>query len=139
MPILNTLRLKNRLTEHGMPDDQAQGLVDELDEALTTAVSDQVATRADIADLRGEMNALHAATKADIADLRGKVRGDIKMLRWMGSTLVALVLVVLGLVFTQQQRLATVETTVGQRLTAIETTLDQLKTAVETLRRPQTP
>ena len=114
MPILNTLRLKNRLTQHGMPDDQAQDFVDELDDALTTAVSAQV------------------ATKADIADLRGEVRGDIKMLRWMGGTLLALVLIVLGLGLSQQQRLATVEATVGQRLTAIETTLDQLKTAVET-------
>ena len=117
MPILNTLRLKNRLTQHGTPDDQAQDFVDELDDALTTAVSAQV------------------ATKADIADLRGEVRGDIKMLRWMGGTLLALMLIGLGLGLSQQQRLATVEATLAQ----LKTTTDQLKTAVEALRQPQTP
>ena len=120
MPILNTLRLKNRLTQHGMPDDQAQDFVDELDDALTTAVSAQVATRADVAELRGDL-------KADLESTRGDLRGDIKMLQWMGGTLLALMLIVLGLVFSQQQRLATVEAT-----------LAQLKTAVETLSRPQT-
>ena len=49
MPILNTLRLKNRLTQHGTPDDQAQNLIDELDDALTTAVSSQVAWKSGVA------------------------------------------------------------------------------------------
>ena len=110
-----------------MPDDQAQDFVDELDDALTTAVSAQVATKTDIVELRGEMN-------TSLESLRGDVKGDIKTLRWMAATILTLVLIVLGLVFNQQQRLATVETTVGQRLTAIETTLDQLKTTTGQLR-----
>ena len=55
------------------------------------------------------------------------------MLRWMGGTILALVLIVLGLGFTQQQRLATVEVAVSQRLTAIETILRQLKATIDTL------
>ena len=44
MPIVDTLRLKTRLSDNGMPEDQAQVLVEELEEALTTAVTSQVAT-----------------------------------------------------------------------------------------------
>ena len=42
MPIVDTLRLKTRLSDSGMPEDQAQVLVEELDEALTVAITAQV-------------------------------------------------------------------------------------------------
>ncbi|CAJ2375948.1 MAG: hypothetical protein IBGAMO2_160036 [Arenicellales bacterium IbO2] len=40
-----------------------------------------VATKEDLAALRGEMLRLHEATKADMAALRGEMRGDMSELR----------------------------------------------------------
>ena len=125
MPILNTLRLRNRLTQHGMPDDQAQDLVDELDNALTTAVSIQVATKADVADLRGEMR-----------ERVGALSAKVTMIQWGLGLLVTAMIVGLAMLFSQQQRLTAVETrltAVETRLTTMEATLGQLKTAVERL------
>ena len=59
MPVVDTLRLKTKLSESGMPETQAQVLVEELDEALSTAIAAQVATKADVVELRAAINAVH--------------------------------------------------------------------------------
>ena len=59
MPVVDTLRLKTRLSDGGMPETQAQVLVEELDEALTTAIIAQVATKADVVELRAAISAIH--------------------------------------------------------------------------------
>ena len=68
MPIVDTLRLKTRLSDNGMPETQAQVLVEELDEALTTAVTAQVATKGEVVELRAELrvdiNAVDERVKA---------------------------------------------------------------------------
>ena len=46
MPAINTLKLKTRLSESGMPEPQAQALVEELDEALSKAINQEIATKA---------------------------------------------------------------------------------------------
>ena len=64
MPTLDTLRLKTRLSDNGMSDGQAQALVEELDDALTTAITNQVATKADIEASRVEIEALRGDVMA---------------------------------------------------------------------------
>ena len=71
MPIIDTQALKTDLLESDMPEQQAAAIVG----ALADADTGQLATKAEMEKLRGEIN-----TK--IADLRG----DIKTLRWIGGT-----------------------------------------------------
>ena len=59
MPVVDTLRLKTKLSDSGMPETQAQVLVEELDEALSTAITAQVATKADVVELRAAINTIH--------------------------------------------------------------------------------
>ena len=109
MPVVDTLRLKTRLSESGMPESQAQVLVEELDEVLSTAITAQVATRADISELRADFTELRADFTELRADVRTEIsgvrteietlRGDIKMLRWMGGFVGAGVVAVLVRLF----------------------------------------
>ena len=59
MPVVDTLRLKTKLSDSGMPETQAQVLVEELDEALSTAIVAQVATKADVVELRAAISAIY--------------------------------------------------------------------------------
>lgn len=59
MPVVDTLRLKTKLSDSGMPESQAQVLVEELDEALSTAINAQVATKADVVELRAAISAIY--------------------------------------------------------------------------------
>lgn len=99
MPMVDTLGLKTRLSQSGMPESQAQVLVEELDEALTVAINGQVATKADIADLKSDI----ADIKVEMAELRGtisavedKLGGDIRVLRWTSGTIVVIQLGILA-------------------------------------------
>ena len=56
--MVGTLKLKTRLSESGMPESQAQVLVEELDEALSTAIAREVATKADMVELRAAIDGL---------------------------------------------------------------------------------
>jgi len=109
LPVFNPLKFANRLKEAGIPEKQAEAeaevlhealavqaqAVSELEKQVKTLASDakrdagQMATKADIADLRASSKAdiaeLRASTKTDIAE----VRGDIKLLRWMLGILIA--------------------------------------------------
>lgn len=94
-PMLDTLKLARRLAAAGMPPEQADGVA----EAIAESFGEQVATKADIAELRaatkadiGELRAeigeLRAATKAEVAELRadivalgGTLRNEIAVLR----------------------------------------------------------
>ena len=59
MPVVDTLRLKTKLSESGMPEMQAQTLAQELDEALSTAIAGQVATKTDVVELRAAIAAIY--------------------------------------------------------------------------------
>ena len=129
MPIVDTLRLKTRLSDSGMPEDQAQVLVEELDEALTVAITAQVATKADLIELRAAINALEerfeqrfeqvdqrfeqvdkrferfrlsgasSGLSQRVDDLQTAIhqmKGDIRLLRWMGGTILVIQLGILG-------------------------------------------
>ena len=66
MPVVDTLKLKTRLSDSGMPEAQAQVLVEELDEVLSTAIAAQVATKTDVVELR-------AAINGDVVELRAAI------------------------------------------------------------------
>jgi len=109
LPVFNPMKFANRLKEAGISEKQAEAEAEVLHEALVVqaqAVSEleqqvkaltsdaqrdagQMATKADIAELRASSKAdiaeLRASTKTDIAE----VRGDIKLLRWMLGILIA--------------------------------------------------
>ena len=105
MPTVDTLKLKTRLSESGMPESQAQVLVEELDEALSTAISREAATKADVVELRALSHGLDErltefktdigkqfdALKSDAASMKTEIhdiKGELKLLRWMiGATL----------------------------------------------------
>ena len=56
MPVVDTLRLKNRLSESGMPEMQAQALVEELDDALGEAITGQLASKDDMTTVKTELS-----------------------------------------------------------------------------------
>jgi uncharacterized protein YhaN len=59
MPVVDTLRLKTKLSDSGMPETQAQVLVEELDEVLSAAIHAQVATKADVVELRAAISVIN--------------------------------------------------------------------------------
>lgn len=91
MPAVDTLRLKTRLSESGMPESQAQVLVEELDDALSTAISREAATKADVVELRAAIHNLDERMtefKADITSMQsdiGDLKSETRLLRWMLS------------------------------------------------------
>ena len=58
MPVVDTLKLKTRLSESGMPEPQAQVLVEELDDVLSTAIARETASKADVVELRAAIHGL---------------------------------------------------------------------------------
>ena len=73
MPLIDTLTLKTDLLDGGMPEPQAAAIV----KALAQADTSQLATKADLEVLRG----------------------DVKVLRWMGGVILAFQVLVLGKLF----------------------------------------
>lgn len=113
MPTVDTLKLKTRLSDSGMPEAQAQVLVEELDEALSTAITRDTATKADVVELRAAIHGLEerfhgleerfAELKADNANMKtdiSDIKGELKLLRWMiGATLTLVVAIAIRLLF----------------------------------------
>ena len=91
MPLIDTLTLKTDLLDGGMPEPQATAIV----KALANADVGQLATKADIADVRTEIEALRSEMNMKIKALRG----DNKLLRWMGGVILAFQVLVLGKLF----------------------------------------
>lgn len=75
MPVVDTLKLKTRLSDSGMPEVQAQVLVEELDEVLSTALVAQVATKTDMAELRAEIKTDMVELRAAISNLEERFEG----------------------------------------------------------------
>ena len=91
MPLIDTLTLKTDLLDGGMPEPQAAAIV----KALANSDTGQLATKADIADVRTEIEALRSEMNMKIEALRG----DNKLLRWMGGVILAFQVLVLGKLF----------------------------------------
>ena len=59
MAIVDTFRLKTRLSDSGMPETEAQILVEELDKTLSAAIAAQVAAKADAVEMRAAVKAIY--------------------------------------------------------------------------------
>ena len=71
MPLIDTLALKTGLFNGGMPEAQASAIV----EALANADTGQLATKADVADLNGRIDTLHAEMNGRFDALHSDVNG----------------------------------------------------------------
>lgn len=105
MPVVDTLKLKTRLSDSGMPEAQAQVLVEELDEVLSTAIATQVATKTDVVELRAAINNLEERIEQmdkrfEQVDKRlDQVQADIRQMRqWQMGLYVFIALGVLGMI-----------------------------------------
>jgi hypothetical protein len=77
---LDTHRVVKRLRSVGFTDEQAETVTDVLREAQEAALVD-LATKADIAEVKADIEALRAELKNDNAALRTELKNDIAMLR----------------------------------------------------------
>ena len=71
MPLIDTLALKTGLLNGGMPEAQASAIV----EALANADTGQLATKADVADLNGRIDTLHAEMNGRFDALNVEMNG----------------------------------------------------------------
>ena len=73
----DTHQFVKRLTEHGFTEEQAEALANEQ----VALLNSNLTTKADIAIVQRDIDALRQATKADIAALRQATKADIETLR----------------------------------------------------------
>ena len=77
MPALDTLGAKKQLTDAGLPDGQAEAIVN----AMFGFLTDELATKADLeavrTELKAEMAELRTGLKAEMADIRTEM-ADIR-------------------------------------------------------------
>ena len=85
MPLIDTLALKTGLLNGGMSEAQASAIVD----ALANADTGQLATKADIADVNGRIDALHATLSGRIDGLATDVNGRFDALNGKLNLLLA--------------------------------------------------
>ena len=71
--LFNQFAYADRLKHGGFSDDQARASA----EALASALSEAVATKSDVAEVRSEIAALRSEVKADITALRSELKADI--------------------------------------------------------------
>ena len=81
----DTLAVARRLQEADFTDRQAEALTG----AIGTALTGGVATKADIADLRGEM----AEMKTDLRGEMAEMKADLRWIKRIGGVIVALLAV----------------------------------------------
>ena len=102
MPVVDTLKLKTRLSDSGMPEAQAQVLVEELDEVLSTAIATQVATKTDVVELRAAINNLEERfeQRFEQVDKRlDQIHADMRQIRqWQMGLYVFIALGFLGMI-----------------------------------------
>ena len=107
--LLDTLRMQRRLREVGFPDEQA----DVITEEIANLVTGELATKADLRELRTEMNDKFAEVRGEVAVVRGEVAkvasavADLKtsmadfktgIVKWMVGLVAAMLLGVGGMV-----------------------------------------
>ena len=98
MPVVDTLKLKTKLSDSGMPEAQAQVLVEELDEVLSTAIAAQVATKMDVVELRAAINNLEE--RFEQVDKRlDQIHADMRQIRqWQMGLYVFIAFGFLGMI-----------------------------------------
>ena len=81
---LDTLRIAKRLREAGFSEPQAEAVTGVLHDAQEIALGD-LATKADLRDIKSEMRELRSEVKTDIATLKA----DVAVLKWAVGLIVA--------------------------------------------------
>ena len=97
--VFDTHAFVKRLTAVGMPEEQAEALADEQ----AKLIDERLATKADIALVQADIEALRQATKADIEALRQATKADLAeikadILKWMFGALLGQAAVIVALV-----------------------------------------
>jgi len=106
--VFNTHAFVKRLTAAGMPEAQAEALAEELTPLIEERLATKddlvnLATKADLTELRLATKADILGTKADIADLKLSTRADIAdakadLVKWMFGAIGFQTILVLGAV-----------------------------------------
>ena len=83
----DTLKLARKLESAGFPQRQAADTAQALAESLGEVSG--LATKADMAVLKSDINELRAELKADMAELRAEMRSELNThLRWIVGTII---------------------------------------------------
>ena len=95
----DTHKFVKHLTENGFTERQAEALAEEQVNLLNS----NLATKADIADVKRDIENLRLATKADIESLRQETKADMANLRaelvkWVYGAMIAQVILIVSLV-----------------------------------------
>jgi outer membrane protein TolC len=91
----DTRKLARRLESAGFTREQANGAA----EALAETFSAELATKADVAELKGDIEKLRAELKPDIAQLRGEIAAlKWNTAQWIISAVLINLLAMIGLV-----------------------------------------
>ena len=85
--LLDTLRMQRRLREVGFPDEQA----DVITEEIAALVTGELATKADLRELRTEMRDEFAEVRGEIAEVKGEI-AEVTPARALGGIEVEAVL-----------------------------------------------
>ncbi len=79
--VINTHQLFNKLRENGFDEKQAEAVLDTI-ETIQNAKLEEVATKADIMEIKAEISQIHE-----------ELKGDMKVLQWGVGILVLSVLI----------------------------------------------
>ena len=77
----DTLKFVRRLTEAGLPEKQAEVFADAHTEAFGEVLDARLATKTDIAELRGDIAEFREAMRGEFAEFKEAMRGEIAELR----------------------------------------------------------
>ncbi len=83
--MFDTLKFVENLKEGGMSEKQAKAVTEAQNQALIEALDNTLATKGDIAILKGDINNLRYELKSDI----GRLEARLKLVEWMLGFLLA--------------------------------------------------
>ncbi len=87
--MIDTLGYAEALEQSGFTSQQAKGAA----KALNNTVGEELATKADLAQLGAELRAEIVEVRAEITELRAEVKGELKLIHWMlGIVVIAVVI-----------------------------------------------
>jgi len=109
----DTLKYAKKLEVAGVTRKQAEAQAEATAEVLHDLVSDTIATKKDVTDVRTELKEVKAELKQDIADLRAELKQDIADLRTelkqdIANVKVDMIKWMIGLLFAQTALILTV-------------------------------